>query len=232
MRLTRILALTGLSVSLLGTAAADIETSIGAGYTSEYVFRGTNNGDDLFDLTLKVSGDGNLGGVGDLGWSAGLWLASFDGAANANSNELNIYGEVSKSLSDTMSVAVGVTNYSYFGGGNAPDDIEPYVSLGTELAGLSLGAAAYFDASDNLAHDTYYELSVAHEMELGGMGTLGLSAVLGHFDDGLIDTYYRLTASLGIAVSDSITVTPHISHVIDGLNDDETYGGVSVGFKF
>ena len=59
MRLTRILALTGLSVSLLGTAAADIETSIGAGYTSEYVFRGTNNGDDLFDLTLKVSGDGN-----------------------------------------------------------------------------------------------------------------------------------------------------------------------------
>ena len=98
MRPTRILALTGISVSLLGTAVADIETSIGAGYTSEYVFRGTNNGDDLFDLSLDVSGDGSLGGFGDLSWSAGLWLASFDGAANTN--ELNIYGEVSKSLSD------------------------------------------------------------------------------------------------------------------------------------
>ena len=93
MRPTRILALTGISVSLLGTAVADIETSIGAGYTSEYVFRGTNNGDDLFDLSLDVSGDGSLGGFGDLSWSAGLWLASFDGAANTN--ELNIYGEVS-----------------------------------------------------------------------------------------------------------------------------------------
>ena len=230
MRPTRILALTGISVSLLGTAVADIETSIGAGYTSEYVFRGTNNGDDLFDLSLDVSGDGSLGGFGDLSWSAGLWLASFDGAANTN--ELNIYGEVSKSLSDTMSVAVGVTNYSYFGGGAIADDIEPYVSLGTELAGLSLGAAAHFDSSDTLDHDVYYELTVGKEMELDGLGTLSLSAVLGHFDDGAIDTYYGLSAGLSIAVSDSITVTPHISHIIDGADDDETFGGVSVGFDF
>ena len=47
MRPTRIIAIAGLSTALLGTANADIETSIGVGYTSDYVFRGTNNGADL-----------------------------------------------------------------------------------------------------------------------------------------------------------------------------------------
>lgn len=230
MRSTRILALAGVSTSLLGTALADIETSIGAGYTSEYVNRGTNLGDDLFDMSLEFSGNGNLGGVGDLSWSAGLWLASFDGATNTN--ELNIYGELSKCLNDTMAVAVGVTNYSYFGGGNAPDDIEPYISLGTSLAGLSLSAVANFDASDNLDHDTFYQLSVAHQTELGSMGSLEIKATLGHFDGGAIDTYYGLGASLAIDVSESITVIPQISHIIDGATDDETYGGVKVAFKF
>ena len=100
------------------------------------------------------------------------------------------------------------------------------------MAGLSLGAAAHFDSSDTLDHDVYYELTVGKEMELDGLGTLSLSAVLGHFDDGAIDTYYGLSAGLSIAVSDSITVTPHISHIIDGADDDETCGGVSVGFDF
>ncbi len=108
MKLTRILALTGLSLSLLGTANADIETSISAGYTSDYVFRGTNNGADLFDATIDVSGSGSLGGLGDIDWGAGLWLAGFGGGAD----EMDIYFSASKSLSDNLDLTVGVTKYS------------------------------------------------------------------------------------------------------------------------
>ena len=225
----RVLALAGLSTALLGTANADIESSIGVGYSSDYVFRGNNNGADLFDASIDVSGSGDLGGISGLDWSAGLWLASFEGG-----NELDIYGSVSQCLSDTLTVSVGVTSYSYFGGGggNAANDLEPYVSLGTSLGGISLGVGAYYDESDNYDHDIYWEITAGHEIDLGGNMSLGISGVIGHFDDGAVDTFYGVSAGLSIAVSDSITVTPHISHTVDGASGDETVTGVSVGFAF
>ena len=58
MRVTRILALTGVSLSLVGISQADIETSFSAGYTSEYVYRGSLFGDDLFDFGIEASGSG------------------------------------------------------------------------------------------------------------------------------------------------------------------------------
>ena len=222
MRPTRILALTGLSLSLLGTANADIETSIGAGYASDYVFRGNNNGADLFDASIGVSGSGNT-----FDWAADLWLASFDGG-----NELDISVSASKSLSDNLNLTMGVTNYSYFGGAAGADDLEPYVSLGTSLGGISLGVGAYYNESGEAGeHDIYWEITAGHEVELS-MGVLGISAVLGHFDEGDDDTYYGIRAGLSIAVSDSITVTPYVSHTIDGASGDETVAGVSVGFGF
>ena len=232
MRPTRILALTGLSLSLLGTANADIETSISAGYTSDYVFRGTNNGDDLFDATIDVSGSGSLGGLGDIDWGAGLWLAAF----GDNDNEMDIYMSASKSLSDNLDLTVGVTNYSSYGGAAATsDDLEPYVSVGTSLGGISLGAGAYFNEGGGNPHDIYWEITAGYEMEVSGNVTLGLSGLIGHFDEDVngIDTYYSLSAGLSIAASDRITVTPHITHVIDGEDgDDETFAGVSVSFGF
>ena len=224
MRPTRILALTGLSLSLLGTANADIETSIGAGYSSDYVFRGNNNGADLFDASIGVSGSGD-----NFDWGADIWLASYEGG-----NELDISISASKSLSDNLDLTLGVTNYSYFGGAAGDDNLEPYVSLGTSVGGISLGVAAHYNESGGAAdHDIYWEITAGLvEMDLGGNMTLGISGVLGHFDDGPVDTFYGISAGLSIAASDSITVTPHITHTIDGASGDETVTGVSVGFGF
>ena len=211
-------------MSLLGTANADIETSIGAGYSSDYVFRGDNRGADLFDASIGVSGSGN-----NFDWGAGLWLASYEGG-----NELDIDISASKSLSDNLDLTLGVTNYSYFGGAAGDDNLEPYVSLGTSVGGISLGVAAYYNESGGAAdHDIYWEITAGLvEMDLGGNMTLGISGVLGHFDDGPVDTFYGISAGLSIAASDSITVTPHITHTIDGASGDETVTGVSVGFGF
>ncbi|MFP6881618.1 MAG: hypothetical protein VCA34_11740 [Roseibacillus sp.] len=231
----RVLALAGLSISLIAPAVAEIESEFHVGYSSDYVFRGANQGgdNDLYEFGLDFGGSGTAPVLGDVDWSAGVWYGSF------GSNELDVYGEVSKSLNEMLSVAVGITSYSYFGAGNAganpADDIEPYISLGTSLAGISLGVGAHFDESDTKTHDIYWEITAAYEKELSGNMTLGLSAVLGHFDEtaaGVDDTYYALGAALSIAASDSITVTPHVTHIIDGSTGDETVGGVSVGFGF
>ena len=247
MRPTRILALTGLSLSLLGTANADIETSIGAGYASDYVFRGSNYGEDHFEASIDVSGSGNLGGLGDLDFSASLWLgtASNFGGTGISGNEMDISLSASKALSENLSLEVGVTNYSYFGdvltvGIPLPDDLEPYIGLGTSLGGISLGVAAHFNEGGAQLHDMYWEFTAGYEMEVSGNVTLGLAGVIGHWDEvgaGAEDTYYGISAGLSIAVSDSITVTPYLSHTIDGNQvvgppDDETVAGVSVSIGF
>ena len=204
--------------------ASDLEASFGAGYSSDYVFRGNNNGADLFDASIGVSGSGN-----NFDWAADIWLASF-----GTSNELDISISASKSLSDNLDLSLGVTNYSYFGGAAGDDNLEPYVSLGTSVGGISLGVAAHYNESGGAAdHDIYWEITAGLvEMDLGNNMTLGISGMLGHFDDGDVDTIYGVSAGLSIAASDSITVTPHITHTIDGASGDETVTGVSVGFGF
>ena len=206
-------------MTLIAPAVAEIESEFHVGYSSDYIFRGSNqSGDnDLYEFGLDFAGSGTAPVLGDVDWSAGVWYASF------GSNELDVYGEVSKSLNDMLAVAVGITNYSYFGGND--DDIEPYISLGANVGEISLGVGAHFDESDNQDHDIYWEFTAAYEKELSGNMTLGLSAVLGHFDEEDkegFDTYYGLSAALSIAASDSITVTPHITHIIDGEDGDRS----------
>jgi hypothetical protein len=220
MRVTRILAITGVSLSLFGASQAEIETSFSAGYTSEYVYRGALFGDDLFDFGIEASGSGELGGLGDLGFTGGIWYASFSGG-----NELDIYGEVSKDLG-SFSLAVGITNYSYFGLEPAiGDDVEPYVSVGTEVGGVSLGVSAYYDESDSYGYGFYWEFSAEY-----AIGDVGLSATYGYFDDEV--DYFALSAGYDIAVSDSITISPHITATFSDDLGAQTYAGVGVGFGF
>ena len=143
----RVLVLAGLSTSLLGNAVAEIESDFSAGYTSDYIFRGGDVGTNLFDVTLEFSGSGNLSALGDLDWTAGIWYASYTAPGGSN-NELDLYGEVSKSLNDMFDVAVGITNYSYFGNDDSDDDIEPYVSLSTAMGEISLEVTAFYDEGD------------------------------------------------------------------------------------
>ncbi|MFM1557741.1 MAG: hypothetical protein ACKJSK_00430, partial [Roseibacillus sp.] len=82
-------------MTLIAPAVAEIESEFHVGYSSDYIFRGTNNttsnDDDLYEFGLDFAGSGTVPGLGDVDWSAGLWYASF------GSNELDVYGEVSKS---------------------------------------------------------------------------------------------------------------------------------------
>ena len=223
----RVLVLAGLSTSLLGNAVAEIESDFSAGYTSDYIFRGGDNGTNLFDVTLEFSGSGNLGALGDLDWTAGIWYASYSATGGGSNNELDLYSEVSKSLNDMLDVAVGVTNYSYFGNDDSDDDIEPYVSLSTAMGEIALGVTAYYDEG---LDDWYYEGSAAYERALCDRSTLGLAAVVGWADDS--DGFVGGTASLSYAVSDDITVTPHVSATFSDDLGDHTFGGVSVSFSF
>ena len=232
----RVLALAGLSTTLLGTASADIESTFAAGYTSDYIFRGGDVGTNLFDATLDFSGSGAAGALGDLDWNAGIWLATFSVGSDSSNNELDIYGSVTKSLNEMFSVTAGVTTYTYFGNGGAgEDDIEPWLGLGASVSGIDLSAAAYFDGSDNYAHDLYWEFSAGYEQELceGVTGSVGVT--VGIFDDGADgdeDVYFQGSAGLAYALTESITLGAHASVIFSDDLGDHFIGGGSVSFGF
>ena len=60
--------------------------------------------------------------------------------------------------------------------------------------------------------------------------SLGLSATYGYFDDEV--EYFALSAGLDIPVSDSISVSPHITTTFSDDLGDQTFGGVGVSFGF
>jgi len=212
---------------------SDIEASFGVGYTNEYIFRGDNRGDDLFEASIGVSGSGSLLGLGDLDLSAGLWLGTYTApgqsrTSSLNLNEMRINMEASRSLG-CFDLAVGVTNYSYYGQTSRADNLEPYVALSTDLAGLAVGIGLY-DTED--ADDPYWEITVGRSVDLGGLALSvdGVVGTLNEFDD----TFYGVSVSLPISASDRITVTPHVSAIFGDTtsDDDEFTAGVKLDFGF
>ena len=77
------------SALVAGNASAEVEYEIHTGYTSEYLFRGIDLGNDLVetgvDVTTEFSG---------LSLSAGAWYGSFDasGPGVNDGDELDLYG--------------------------------------------------------------------------------------------------------------------------------------------
>ena len=141
---------------------------------------------------------------------------------------MRINMEASKSLG-SFDLAVGVTNYSYFGNTAQTDNLEPYVALGTELAGLSVGIGLY-DTED--ADDPYWEITVGRSVNLGDL-SLSVDGVIGTLNE-FDDTFYGISVGLPIAASDNITVTPHLSAIFGDTTsgDDEFTAGVNLDFGF
>ena len=209
-------------------ASSDLEVSIGVGYNSEYIFRSLNFGDDLFTASIGLSGSGSLLGIGDLDLNAGIDLLTTS-TSEGGGHELRVGASATKSLG-SFDLTVGVTNYAYFGtAANGDDVLEPYVALGTELAGLDVSIGLY-DQDWNSALDNYIEITAGRSVELGGLD-LCVNGVVGTWDE-FDNTFYGLSVGLPISASDSITVTPHVSALFGDTasGDDEFTVGVNVGF--
>ena len=139
-------------------AAQDVGTeftvSANASVVSEYRFRGV----DLSGGDIAIQGGLDLGHSS--GFYVGTWGSSLDeDTVGFGHTELDVYGGWSSSLTDTVSVDVGIIAYLY---PNAPagdyDYFEGYGSLGFGLgpADLSVGVA-YAPKQDSLGdEDNFY----------------------------------------------------------------------------
>ncbi|MBM3863584.1 MAG: hypothetical protein FJ385_06475, partial [Verrucomicrobia bacterium] len=131
-------ALAAASALVAGIATAEVEYEISTGYSSMYLWRGLDLGDDLVETSLDVATEYN-----GLDLSAGAWYGSFDNHPYAEDNELDLYGEVAKDLG-FATAGLGYIFYHRPGeGGTVDDSQELYVSLSRDL-GFAQAALAYY----------------------------------------------------------------------------------------
>ena len=105
-------ALAAASALVAGNAQAEVEYELHAGYSSEYLFRGLDLGDNLVEAGANVATEWE-----GFGFSAGAWYGSFEEATGvpgvqANSDELDLFAETSKDLG-FVTAHVGYIAYLY-----------------------------------------------------------------------------------------------------------------------
>ncbi len=218
------------SALALGSAQAEIESSFHVGYSTDYVFRGANQGgagEGLYEYGIDFTGDASCGTT----WNAGVWRAEF---ADGASEETDIYGSVSKEFG-AVDLSLGLIRYD----GSAGDTSEIFLGAGTELSGLSLAAVIYYDV-DAADGNMYGELSAGKSYEVGGGATLDLVASIGStIDGGAADDYvtYGLKAALSKELGENLTGSIYIAgEITEGVrgnaDGDDLHGGISLSYGF
>lgn len=226
-------ALAAASALVAGTASAEIEYEIHTGYSSMYLFRGLDLGDDLVEAGVDMATEYN-----GIGLSAGAWFGSFSnntpGGGDQRFDELDIYGEVSKDLG-FATVAVGYI--WYIQDKNLFDDAqEAYFSVSREFFGVDFSATYFWDIeSDN---DGYTELGASKGFELSPCLTLNTGATLGYLWEASDFAHLTARVSLDWAFTETATLSPFVAHSWglgnkDGLAyDNEFVAGTLLAVSF
>jgi hypothetical protein len=210
-------ALAAATILVTGNGSAEVEYTLGTGYSSEYLFRGANLGEDLIQATASASTEWN-----GIGLSAGVWYGTYDdeGAQNAESaiDELDLYGEVSKDLG-LVTAMLGYIYYMYEPYGQ--DTQEAYFRLSRDL-GFAFAYIEYFwdIEGDN---DGYSELGLSRGFELNQCLTLNLGTNIGYMWEDDQDTSWTTKASLDWGFTESAKLSPFVALAVQLTDDNDNY---------
>jgi hypothetical protein len=237
-----------------GNASAEIEYEIHAGYSTQYIFRGIDLGDDLTEVGVDMATE-YMG----FDLSAGAWYASWDAPAGvpgfqADVDELDVYAEVSKDLG-FMSVAVGYIYYHFpQSNGTAffvpiQDAQELYLSVSKEFFGFDTSLAYFWDIETD--NDGYMEANVSKSFELSPCLVLNAGGTLGYLAEEGDLTHFQTKVSLDWAFTETATLSPYIAHswslseggrfagapngsstALYGGAQNEFFGGLSLAVSF
>ncbi|MFD2255339.1 hypothetical protein ACFSSA_01505 [Luteolibacter algae] len=210
-------ALAAASALVAGNASAEVEYELHTGYTSAYLFRGVDLGQDLIEAGVDVAGEWN-----GLGLSAGAWYGSFEsptGAGgslnNANADELDLYAEVSKDLGYFTGSIGYIYYYNQQGSANRnllpiDDAQEVYFSAAQSYFGVDFALTYFWDIETD--NDGYAELSAGKGFEISPCLTLNTGATLAYlFEEG---DFAHLTAKVALdwAFTETATLSPFVAH--------------------
>ncbi len=209
----------GFITAMAGTVAA--ETSVTLDFSSAYVFRGyTLNDEAVFQPGIEASGLGLPEGIGT--FTLGAWgnydLGDYGGAVTPNQfSEVDWYASYAAPI-EVVDLFVGVTDYTFPSASPASnEDIELFVGLGYELAGIGLAATVYRGVSgDLLGGVTTLEFGAEYGMDFTEQFS-GSVSVDARYVDGSKSGYGwndgTVSAGLGYALSDAWSIYASATYI-------------------
>ncbi|NNC88496.1 MAG: hypothetical protein HKN82_08580 [Akkermansiaceae bacterium] len=234
---------TGAAV-MAGLASAEIEGELHAGWNSEYIFRGADQGgDSMTEAGIDFGTDLGQG----FGLNAGIWYASVNGKVNAF-DEVDYYGGINKDLDLGVlegNLEIGYIYYDFPTDGASPGTSlleEVYFAASTTVQGIDLGLTYFWDIEGD--NDGYTEATADWSTEMCESTDLNIGLVLSY--DWETSDLHHLGASVSLdyALNDVLTISPYIAVTLaeDGVEngagaapltspptttqDDEFWGGI------
>jgi hypothetical protein len=198
-------ALAAASALAAGNATAiEIDYELGTGYTSEYIWRGINLGQDLVEVGLDASTE-----INGIGLSAGAWYGSFT-TGSVSGDELDLYTEASYDFG-FLTAAVGYIFYHFPNTDPNPDDAqEIYFSLGRDFGIVDVSLTHFWGIETD--NDGYTELAATNSTELSSCLTLVSGLALGYLVEEGDFTHLTAKVALDYALTETATVSPFIAH--------------------
>ena len=164
-----------------GISMADESTTIDLSYSSDYVFRGIQFGEDTIHPSIEVAIDDLYIGV----W--GALSQTNKGWPNSYEDEYDFYIGQSYALNESVVVDGGVTLYTYE---DSDESLELYLGASKELNGLTGSAYVYYDFD---LETTTLEFSGSHSYALTDAINVDFGVYFGtvfsgeeYSDDGLV----------------------------------------------
>ena len=229
-------ALAAASALVAGTAQAEVEYEIHAGYSTEYLFRGISFGDDLIETGIDVSTEAY-----GLNLSAGIWYANYQADASLfgtgsdfNVNEIDLYTEVSKDLG-FLTASVGYIYYyndtddliSANLTGNLRDFQEVYFGISRDFGFVEASLTYFWDiVGDN---GGYTELGLARSFELNQCLTLNTGVNVGYLVEESDFVAATAKVSLDWGFVENAKLSPFVAAALDLSSDGNAFGNELIG---
>lgn len=208
---------------------ADLAVTLDVTYVSDYVFRGVKLGDDSIQPSVELS-YGNF--------YAGAWHTN-DINASAGASETDFYAGYNLAINDTFSADLGLTRYTYNGGGlSSENSTEVFAGV---KANLFLSPSAYYYHDFDLEISSYIA-SIGHSFPIANVGlNVDVSATYGWIQRpksiGGDYSYWGVGAAVPYKLNETATLTAAINYThIDRSNFEPTQDrvvfslGLAVGF--
>ena len=201
------------SALVAGTALAEVEYELHTGYSSQYLFRGLDLGDDLVEAGADVSTEWN-----GLGLSAGAWYGSYDTFGDLGLDELDLYGEVSKDLGfATAGVGYIMYHNKNIAGFVLDDAQELYLSLSRDLGFANASLTYFWDIETD--NDGYSELGLDRSFELTPCVSLNVATNIGYLVEQGQATAWTTKVSADWGFAESAKLSPFVALSV-ALSDD------------
>jgi hypothetical protein len=205
-----VIALAAVSALVAGNGTAAIETTLHTGYSSEYLWRGQDLGNDLIETGIDATTQWQ-----GLGLSAGAWYATFDNPAAVHTDELDLYGEVSKDFG-FIKPCIGYIAYLY------PDADtktyqEVYFGASHDFGFVDASLKYFWDVSGD--NDGYTEFGLAHSFKLSPCLNLSVASNVGYLVEQGQATAWTNKVTLDWSFAEHVKLSPYVALSM-ALSDD------------